>query len=247
LTVSELPTKVIETDRKLQQSADQLMQLRWHWTLDKSNPDRVSIADYARGVGVARPRVSIDANAWADYLDSRTPRRTGTVDSPPGAPQTPDDFRRLKSLTEEQRVAAQAIASATGTSPGNVAHNKREEVAAVVNTARERAVDRGTTVEHEIERAAQWREKTRKAAQREQDEKRKRSTMRFIEIEGHIGAAMQRLRKVLDLAEDGFTDEERELVAASLNKMRALLNLIDLRITGDTEIDWDVEFEKLVK
>jgi hypothetical protein len=62
--------------------------------------------------------------------------------------------------------------------------HKRDEVAAVLNTARERAEVKGTTVEHEIDRAAEWRAKSRKAAEQEQDRRRRELTMRYIEIEG---------------------------------------------------------------
>jgi len=237
-----LPTEVVAADRRLQRSADDLMQLRWHWTLDEANSDRVGFSAYAREVGVSEGAVRNAAHAWADYVRSDSYAGVRT----PGAPQTPDDFRELRKLSGDRQEAAKAIASVTGVPVGNVAKHKRDEVDAVVSTARERAVDRGTTVEHEIERAADWRAKARKAAEREQDEKKKAHGLRYIEIEGHVGAAMQRLRKILDAADDvQFTDEERELLTESLGKMRALLNLIDLRIAGETNIDWDAEFEKL--
>jgi hypothetical protein len=241
--MTNLPAAVVQADRKLQRSADELMELRWHWTLDKTNPDRVGVRDYGRQVGTDHSRISRDANAWAEYL-AASGAGSSTI---PGAAQTPSDFRELANLNAERQEATKAVARTTGDAVSTVARHKRTEVDAVVNTARERAVDRGTTVEHEIQRAAEWRAKTRKAAEREQDERRKASTLRFVEIEGHIGAAMQRLRKILDAAEDvAFTNEERELLTDSLGKMRALLNLIDLRIAGETDIDWDTELQKLV-
>jgi hypothetical protein len=236
-----LPTTVIEKDRKLQRSADELMELRWHWTLDETNPDRVSHAEYARQVGVDRKQISDDAHGWADWLKDQS---AGT--RMPGQPETPGEYRQLRKLSSERQTAARAVAATTGRAVGNVARHQRDEIDAVVSTARERAVDRGTTVEHEIERAAEWREKARKASEREQDERRRRSTARFIEIEGDLGAAMQRLRKVLATAEDvEFTDEERDLITTSLEKMRALLGLIDMRIAGETNVDWDTELQKL--
>lgn len=242
--MTDLPTEVIQTDHKLQRSADQLMELRWHWTLDETNPDRVEMAAYGRQVGTDRSRISRDAHAWADYLKAT---RAASSTRTPGAAQTPTDFRALANLNAERQEAAKAVARTTGTSVGNVANNKRDEVDAVVSTARERAIDRGTTVDHEIQKAAEWRAKTRKAAEREKDDRKKASTLRFVEIEGHIGAAMQRLRKILDAADDvAFTNEERELLTESLGKMRALLNLIDLRIAGETDINWDAELQKLV-
>jgi hypothetical protein len=57
---------------------------------------------------------------------------------------------------------------------------------------------------------------------------------------------MRRLREALDSAADvGFTDEERELIADSLAKLRAVLNLIDARVSGTSTVDWDAELAKL--
>lgn len=49
--------EIIDTDHRLSLEAEtaqqQLAQHRWHWTLDESNPERVSIRQYAREVGKA--------------------------------------------------------------------------------------------------------------------------------------------------------------------------------------------------
>lgn len=243
--MSNLPTEVIDRDRKLQRSADELMELRWHWTLDETNPNRVGLREYGRQVGTHNSRISRDANAWADYLAAQS---AAGASSTVGAAQTPSDFRELRNLNAERQEAAQAIAAARGTSTGNVARHGRDEVDAVLNTARERAVDRGTTIDHEIKRAAEWREKARKAARQEKDERREAQTMRYVQFEGLIGKAMQSLRTILDESKDvNLDDELRELLTHSLADLRALLNLIDLRITGETEIDWDSELQKLEK
>jgi len=55
-------------DRELSADADELMQLRWHWTLDESNPERVSFAEYAAAVGTDESKIAVDANGWAEYL-----------------------------------------------------------------------------------------------------------------------------------------------------------------------------------
>jgi len=51
-----LPARVIERDHTLAKSADELMKLRWHWTLDESNAKRVGFSEYARSVGASEGR-----------------------------------------------------------------------------------------------------------------------------------------------------------------------------------------------
>lgn len=236
-----LPEKVIEEDRRLTKAADSLMELRWHWTLDESNPDRVGFTAYGRAVGRDEAIIRRDARAWADYQETAGPGRK------PGEAQTPEDFRELRKLSGDRQRATQAIAAATGKKVSTVARG-RDEVDTVLNRARHRAEERGTRVEDEIDRAAEWQAKARKAAEQIQREKRESHGMRYIEIEGHVGAAMQRLRRVLEIGEGvDFDSDETELIAEALGKLRALLSLIDLRITGTTDIDWDAELERMTK
>lgn len=243
--MTELPQLVIEKDHRLQKATDELAQLRWHWTLDETNPKRVPQREYARQVGVDQKRINVDANAWADHLAAQGEALHGLT---PGTPHTVSDFRELRKLSSERQEAAKAIAKATGQAVSSVTTHKKEEIADVVNTARERAIDRGTTVESEIDQAAEWREKARRAARREQDERKAAHTMRYVTIEGQIGVAMQKLRAILNESEGvEFTEEEKELLVDSLAKLRALLNLIDMRIAGNTNVDWDAELHKLVK
>lgn len=238
-----LPIEVVKEDKRLTKAGEELAKLRWHWTLDKSNPARVGFREYARMVGRDDTAIKRHADGYAAWL------AVGADDavSTPGEPTTIGDFVELAKMNVERQEAAKAVAKHSGRSVSNVGMHHRAEIDAVVSTARERALDRGTKVEDEIERTAAWRERSRKAAERERDAKRKASTLRFIEIEGHIGGAMQRLRKVLDVSEGvEFTEEELELVVASLAKLRALLGLIDMRIAGTTDVDWDEELKGLV-
>jgi hypothetical protein len=238
--VELLPEEVVHKDRQLSQAAGDLMELRWHWTLDESNASRISITGYARQVGVSHPAISRDANAWAAYL-------IRNLEVTPGGLQTPGDFREAAGMREERRMATEAVAAATGRTFHAVAQRSPDEVNHVLETARERAEERGTLVEHEIERAAQWRAKARKAAESEKDERRRAAGLRYIELEGLAGKAMQALRKMLDVAKDvELGDEETELLTKTLADLRALLGLLDLKITGATDVDWDAELERMV-
>ena len=67
MSIEKLPESVIKEDRRLSRGAEELCKLRWHWTLDESNPQRISMREYARQVGVRHPAIVKDANAWEQY------------------------------------------------------------------------------------------------------------------------------------------------------------------------------------
>lgn len=62
-----LPKNVIKKDHDLMQDYEgigmEIMELRWHWTLNEANPKRVSLREYAREVGRAYSTIAGDAKA----------------------------------------------------------------------------------------------------------------------------------------------------------------------------------------
>ena len=45
----------------------------------------------------------------------------------------------------------------------------------------------------------------------------------------------------------GFSDDEMELIRDSLARVKAVLQLIDLRMAGTPDIDWDAEAARLME
>jgi hypothetical protein len=72
-----LPSNVIATDRRLDENAtrasEDLARHRWHWTLDESNPDRVSIRAYARNVGRSDLTIGAQVKGYAASAARGTP------------------------------------------------------------------------------------------------------------------------------------------------------------------------------
>ncbi len=66
-----LAAEVITTDHQLEQIADrasgQLARHRWHWTLDESNPARVSVGEYAKAVGRAYSTIRVMALGFESH------------------------------------------------------------------------------------------------------------------------------------------------------------------------------------
>jgi hypothetical protein len=241
-----IPAEVIAEDRRLDGQAksaqEDLARLRWHWTLDPSNTGRVSFEEYGRQAGVAGKYVSVMANGYAAHLD--TPERGGHADI--GMTPNLTDQIELAKVGETKRKAAQLIADNNGIRVSNVLSNRRSEVAALIDTAQDAAARRGTTVDAELERAAETRRKVADVRAKSADEAKARKDLRYIEIEGDVAAAMRHMNHVLELARTvALTDEHIELITDSIANLRALLGLIDMQLTGSVSVDWDTELRKI--
>ena len=153
-----LPDEIAEQDKKLDadiaSKTAELMALRWHWTLDESNPDRVSAAAYGRAVGRDRKAISRDATAWARWLADQN-KRDHMVPPAPGDPQTPADYRQAAKLSDEREQVVRAVARANNKKFSNVAVNMRAEVNEALTLAQDRADVNGTTVAEEVVGAAE--------------------------------------------------------------------------------------------
>jgi hypothetical protein len=228
-----------ELERGHERATEQLAEHRWHWTLDQTNADRVPIREYARRVGRGIASIHRMAHGFEAFRNSGTPE--------PGGPVTLTDFIEQANLGAEKAEATQAVAAATGKSFSNVAASHRSEVRSVLSTAQDRAERKGTRVEDEVREVAQWRERSRKAAD-SQREQRRSSQFMLVELEGHIGAAIRRLREALSIARDvDFDAEQVEMLEGSLDQLRSIVGLIDVRITGRADRDWDDEFTKIME
>ena len=244
--MTNLPKTVVKRDHDLSQSYEsigmELMEHRWHWTLNEANPKRVSIKEYASEVGRAASTIKGDAEGWVLYLAQQERIAAGEK----VVERAPNAHRKLAKMSETRRVAAKALSDATGKSVQNVVRHRATELTAVTRIAEERAAKKGTDVEDEVEKIVKIHAGAKKAEADKKNRKKANHTSRWLEINGDLGVVQQKLGKVLNTA-DGvpFTDEEIELISASLGKVRALIGLIDLRISGETDIDWDAEFQKL--
>lgn len=234
MTEGRLPGDVVAEDAALEKEhamgLEYLARHRWHWTLDESNSERVSIRAYAREVGRSFGAIHSMATGYQIHRDH------GTVIS--------EAIERAKVGAEKETVI-EAVADAEGTT-FETARKKYEEVREVRTMAQERAERRGTSVEEEAPAVAKERVREREAQKQRAQEHKAAHSLRYIEIEGHLAAAQARLTKALNTAQDvGWDTGEIELIADSVARIRAVLNLIDLRITGETEVDWDYEMKKL--
>jgi hypothetical protein len=230
-----LPSEVIAEDRRLEKgvasSSEALMRHRWHWTLDESNAARVSMSEYATAIGRTRQTVSQYANGWAIKSRRNLPA---------------SEALQQATMGEETAAAAHAVANARGLTTTSARQSRPVEIRRVREMARERAENRGTTIEEETAKAADWIVKSEQVTEKAKDERKQRLGLRFIELE----EVLQRMRregvKAVNLASEiEWGDEERELLSATLVNVKALIELTNLALVGAADVDWDSELASL--
>jgi hypothetical protein len=225
-----LPPAVIKEDRALEErassSAADLCKLRWHWTMDESNPGRVSMREYARQVGKAERSISTDARAYGIFSDT-------------GARITINDARERAAMSVETLAAAEVVAKHHGVKLGQARKEHRRTIARIRDTAREVAEDKGTSTVDEIPGAAEflWEESE---AEQERDERRKRNTpTRLLEAEEAWSKSYDYLLKGARAVERvEFDAEERELLRGTLDNIKRLLVILDRALSDRQDRSW---------
>jgi hypothetical protein len=233
----KLPRGVIKEDFRLEKTESEasvaLMKHRWHWTLDESNPKRVSLRQYAREIGKAFVVIHKYANGYKLWTDL-----SGEI--------TPSESMGRASMSAEKEAVTEAVAKAHDLSFEEARKSRGTEIKRIRDWARDRAEEKETSVEEEAPDLAKAAVRTRKGEAKLKADRLNRRGLRYIEAEGDLAAAQRKLTKVLTLAQEVEWDsEEVDLLQDSISKIRALLNLIDLKLAGDAEIDWDAELAKL--
>lgn len=237
-----IPQTVIDKDHELEarttRSTEALAKHRWRHTLDPSGP-KFGFRAYAHAVGRREATVRNHANGYALFVERAT-------DARPGRALTIQDAVRLAGQSAEQQAFTEAIAEGSGEPVANVARGDNRRRRDIVDRAHQRAARRGTDAVDEARDIAASEAKATKAQQQRRTEERSRRSVRFIAVEGKLAGAQRYLRQALDeAAEVAFNDEEMALIRASIANVQTLLNLIDLRMAGTPDIDWDAELAKL--
>ncbi len=232
-----LPERIRKEDERLEGAAEkagnQLAELRWHWTLDESNPERVSIREYGRSVGRNEKTIRAHAKGYAAFIAGA------------GARTLAECIEQAKMGTETL-AAAEAVAEARGIGIKQTRQSRPVEVRRVREIARQRAEDNQTSVEEEAPKVAAWIKKSEQAEARRHDERAAKTSLRFVEMEGHLVKAKRELLDALNVGRViDWGDEEQELLSDTLQNVRALLNLIDVALTGAADVDWDKELANL--
>lgn len=107
---------------------------------------------------------------------------------------------------------------------------------------RKQAVAKALHVPTEIEQQAE------EAKKKQKRERKRKHNLRYVEIEGKLGKMKEIGRQILNVSHDvEFDEEEQELLRHSLSGVKAVLELISLRLDGATDVDWDAELAKITE
>jgi len=238
-----IPQVVVDTDHALDgtagKAAEKLAAFRWKQTLDPAGP-RYPVKTYAKAVGRTLSVIQRYAKGYALFIERQENPRAGV-------PLTIQDAIRLAEQSAEMQEFSEAIAEGSGKPVSQVARgDNRHRTNAIVTRAKERAERRGTNPVDEARDIALSEARARDAARARDEAEKANHGRKYLAIEGHLASAKDRLTRALTTAEGvNFTDEEMELLRSTIANIRALLDLIDLRMAGAPDIDWDGELSKL--
>jgi hypothetical protein len=232
-----LPSEVVREDRRLEDAQEStfeaLVAHRWHWTLDESNPERVPMREYARTLGRSERTIRGQVKGYADWRARAGARRLS-------------DCIEMAGMGAETALAHEAVASARGVTVQTVREQRPVEVRHVREQARQRAEDRGTSVEEELPRTAEWVVRSERATQAHKNERARKTDLRLIEVASKVQRMIRLGVEVLDVMRTvEWDDDGREIMEDSLDKLRALVGLLDVALVGSSGVDWDAELRKL--
>lgn len=226
----------IELSRTAELSTAELASHCYNMTLEPDGP-QYSFGEFAKAVN--RPQQTIKSYAMG-YAKTIEP-----TDSPLGAPDLPTSIAMSKVKTEKAD-AAKIIADIEGLAVSTVLAQKHSQLVETIDYSRERAAKNNTTVLDEVAEITKRNKISREARKKQQAERKKKHTFWFMDVSGELAKAKRGLAVALNSTEDvAFGAEEQELLRQHVDELRAVLTLIDMRLEGEPDVDWDAELAKL--
>src|SRR5215471_4875231 len=227
-----LPLSAVEQDHSLEKATDSaslaLMEHRWHWTLDASNAQRVSVSEYARQVGRSQALIFRYSRGYEIYS-----RETISA----------EEARARAGMSAETQAATEAVAEARGIQFGYARQEFGSEARAIRETARQRAEEKGTSTLDEIEQAAAITYRRQEAERERHEERKQRAPLRYIEIEAQLNNARRSLVRAIQASEGvDLAPEDRELLAQTLDNIKRLVVIADRAISDAYDTSWRGEF-----
>jgi hypothetical protein len=231
---------IVDTDRRLESEANTstkaLAHWRWRHTLDENNPDRFSLAEYARIVGRDRSQIGRYANGYKLWRDRDSQDLSIS-----------DAIERARRSTETAE-ALDAVAEAHGVSVSTASRSHRDEIREVREIARERSERRGTDRAQEARTAArQFREASDRRREIREERKDQLGVL-VANARARLETARRGIIDAIELLRDADpSDDAREVLVADMERINITLQLLRNVLTGETGADWDAELARLTE
>lgn len=240
-----LPKGVVEQDQELegrvQSASEALAELRWQWTLNEENSERVSFAQYARDVGGHKDTIRTYARGYEIFKGANGATPFALVDA----------IERAK-YSEAHNTVIEAVADAHDTT-FHVArrHHKDDvkEVKAAVTDEMDKRTEKGETFPAEdqedyAKKVAQQKKRSREA--RESARLERSHTGVFMSVDARLTKARQELKEALvEVRDVEFTDEEVMLLERQNEAVQGMSKLLASALVGDSGTDWDAALADL--
>lgn len=243
---SLIPESVVAKDHELDartlRTSEALAKYRWEQVLDPDGP-RYGLREYARAVGRNESTISRFAKGYGLFLDRQGDgSRANTL-----APLSILDAIELARHGAETQEFTEAIAEGAEEPVQRVAHpGQRQRRSAIIEQARERAERKGTDPVDEARDIAKRQKQTQQMNARHRQSKAAQHAQRWLDLEALLTRAKRALLDAIKVSTDvEFTDEEVELLRDSLENVKATLGLLDVRLEGTPDVDWDAELARL--
>lgn len=241
-----LPAGVVEKDRKLEdantKTTEALAKHRYFWTLDESNPNRVSLGAYARATGKNLATIRNHARGYELWLgQAHGPRPMALAECIERARMSADKVEIVEAVAEANNVEFKT------------AKERHAPDVNRVKAAVERKVERQPDITPEekqdyTKKVAKTYALSRQAEQRRTANRKKNRSLRYINIEAELAQARRCLSRILDEArgaERDFTDDEIALLSRAFDGLVATLNVARMAVLDAISVDWDAEMAKL--
>lgn len=228
-----LPIKVVKEDRQLSNASDSLAALRWHWTLNEENPERVSFREYGRAVGRDMAAILRHAKGYALYLEGKGKRSI-------------DDCIAAAATSPQRKLVADEVGARLGVTPRSVVADHNPTLRDVEALADERAKRHGTTFEQEVEPAADYVMKRRVKEQKRKEKLRAEHSQEFMRASDALARLEQAMKRAVPVitSYDWQEADERKILKDRIGKMAMLMASLQLEVTGETGVDWDTELAR---
>lgn len=227
---------VIDLDVQLAKTVDRtrerLCRHRWYWTLNPENPNRVPLKTYAISVGRSYSTVRTQANGYARWLADPS--------------ISLNDHVELANMGAERAEVSKRVAQIYGLSGSTARQELQGVISDLVAQTKEKTEPGKVSFEEALDDVVEFHRKSKESRERRQQTHLERHGIKFVGVDNQVTRAINAIHKALQEAKRSeWSDQERQILTEGITRLRGYLGLLEVALTGSTEVDWDAELAQL--